>query len=84
MGDGARSSLRHSDASGRRAETARGDVELMWSSYVGELTAFVDAVRAGRAPSVTGVDARRAFRVALAAIRSVEASGPVEVAEVDR
>jgi myo-inositol 2-dehydrogenase/D-chiro-inositol 1-dehydrogenase len=84
MGDGARSSLRLSDASGRRTDTARGDVELLWSSYVGELSAFVDAVRAGRAPSVTGADARRAFRVALAAIRSVQTGGPVDVAEGDR
>jgi myo-inositol 2-dehydrogenase / D-chiro-inositol 1-dehydrogenase len=83
MGDGARSSLRHSDASGRHADTARGDVELMWSSYVGELGEFADAVRARRAPVVTGADARRAFRVALAAIRSVETGGPVQVGEVD-
>ena len=84
MGDGARSSLRHANAAGRRADTARGDVELMWSSYVGELAEFADAVRDRRTPVVTGTDARRAFRVALAAIRSVETGGPVDVAEVER
>ncbi len=84
MGDGALNPLLHSDASGRHAGTARGDVELMWSSYVGELAEFAGAVRDRRTPAVTGADARRAFRVALAAIRSVETGGPVDVAEVDR
>ena len=84
MGDGARSSAVLSNASGRHADTARGDVELLRDSYVDQLAEFADAVRGRRTPSVTGADARRAFRVALAAIRSVETSGPVRVEEVDR
>jgi myo-inositol 2-dehydrogenase / D-chiro-inositol 1-dehydrogenase len=74
MGDGATSSLRHHDATGRHATTARGDVELLGHSYVGELVAFVEAVRAGTPAVVGGQDARRALRVALAAIES-QASG---------
>lgn len=83
MGDGATSSLVHSTAAGRHVDTARGDVELLRDAYVAELAEFVDAVRADRAPVVTGDDARRALVVALAAIESVKAGRPVEVAEVD-
>jgi myo-inositol 2-dehydrogenase / D-chiro-inositol 1-dehydrogenase len=82
-GDGRRSSLVHSDAAGRHVETARSDTELLRDSYVAELDAFVDAVRTGRTPPVTGADARRALAVALAAIESVERGGPVQVSEVD-
>src|SRR3954453_2661140 len=64
MGEGATSSLRHHDATGRHATTARGDVELLGHSYVGELVAFVEAVRAGTPAVVGGQDARRALRVA--------------------
>jgi myo-inositol 2-dehydrogenase / D-chiro-inositol 1-dehydrogenase len=71
MGDGATSSLRLSDGGGRLATTARGEVELLSGTYVGELTAFVDTVRAGTEPVATGQDARRALRVALACIESV-------------
>jgi myo-inositol 2-dehydrogenase / D-chiro-inositol 1-dehydrogenase len=83
MGDGRRSSLVHSDAAGRHVETARSDTELLRDSYVAELDAFVDAVRAGRTPAVTGDDARRALAVALTAIASVTRGGPVQVSEVD-
>ncbi len=67
MGEGASSSLRLSDVTGRLAATARGDVELLRGAYVGELSAFADAVRSGLEPVVGGQDARRAFEVALAA-----------------
>jgi len=84
MGDGARSSLRHWDSTGRHAGTAHNDIELLQQAYVGELTEFADAVRSRRAPAVTGADARRAFRLALAAILSVEEGRTVRVEEVDR
>jgi myo-inositol 2-dehydrogenase / D-chiro-inositol 1-dehydrogenase len=83
MGDGRRSSLVHHDAAGRHVETARSDTELLRDSYVAELDEFVDAVRTGRTPPVTGDDARRALAVALTAIESVERGGPVQVSEVD-
>ncbi len=79
MGEGARSSLRHSTQAGRRAETVRGDVELFLDAYTAELVEFADAVRERRTPAVTGEDARRALALALAAVESVRAGGPVRV-----
>src|SRR6476646_8556330 len=70
-GDGARSSARLYTADGLSQDTARGDVELLVEAYAGEFVEFVSAVREQRAPSVTGVDARRALAVALACIESV-------------
>ncbi len=78
-GDGARTAMVLRDAGGLHQETARGDVELLLESYVGELTEFADAVRQGRQPSVTGVDARRALSVAVACIESVRRGGPVRL-----
>ena len=79
MGGGPRSALVLSTASGRAIETVRGDVELFADAYAAELAEFAEAVRANRAPAVTGEDARRAFGVALAAIASVESGVPVDV-----
>jgi predicted dehydrogenase len=59
----------------------RGDVELMIDSYTAELVELVAAVREGRAPSVTGHDARRALALALACIASVQTHAPVAVTE---
>jgi myo-inositol 2-dehydrogenase/D-chiro-inositol 1-dehydrogenase len=70
MGDAATSSLRLSDDRGRLARTVRGDVQLLRGAYIGELSAFAEAVRAGSEPLATGHDARRALRVALACIDS--------------
>ncbi|GAA1929191.1 Gfo/Idh/MocA family oxidoreductase [Nocardioides marmoribigeumensis] len=81
MGDGATSSLRLHDASGRHATTARGDVELLSHAYAGELTAFVEAVRAGTPVVVGGEDARRALRVALACIESMRTGTTVRLGE---
>ena len=67
------------DATGRHVETARGDVDLFIDAYTGEFVEFTDAVREGRAPSVTGEDARRALSIALACIESVKANAPVKV-----
>ena len=82
-GDGARSSLVHSTSTGRHVDTVRGDVELFHDSYTAEFVEFVDAVREGRTPAVTGQDARRALLVALASIESVTTGAPVPVDEVD-
>lgn len=70
MGEGATTSARHSDISGRHAATARGDVELLRAAYVAEFVAFAESVRTGTAPVVGGADARRALEVALAAWES--------------
>jgi myo-inositol 2-dehydrogenase/D-chiro-inositol 1-dehydrogenase len=83
VGDGARSSLVHSDDTGRHVDTVRGDVELFRDAYIAEFVEFTDAVREGRTPSVTGMDARRALAVALTCIASVETGGPVLVGKVD-
>ena len=46
---------------GRHVQTVRGDVELFRDAYTAEFVEFIDAVREGRAPAVTGEDARRAL-----------------------
>lgn len=78
-GDGARSSARLFGAGGASYDTARGDVELLLDAYTGEFVEFVAAVREGRPPAVTGVDARRALAVALACIESVRTHAPAAV-----
>ena len=78
-GDGARTAMVLRDASGLHQETVRGDVELMLESYVGELAEFVGAVREGRAPYVTGTDARRALSVAVACVESVRRGSAVRL-----
>jgi myo-inositol 2-dehydrogenase/D-chiro-inositol 1-dehydrogenase len=83
MGEGARSSLVRSGASGRQVDTVRGDVELFLDAYTAALVEFADAVREHRRPAVTGEDARRALVLALAAIESVKAGTPVPVEKVD-
>lgn len=78
-GNGARTAMVLRDATGLHQQTARGDVELMLESYVGELTELVDSVRGGRAPSVTGLDARRALSLAVACTESVQRGGAVRL-----
>jgi myo-inositol 2-dehydrogenase/D-chiro-inositol 1-dehydrogenase len=83
MGGGARTSLVHSTGTGRHIDTIRGDVELFLDTYTAEFVDFTDAVREGRTPAVTGVDARRALVLALASIESVKTGAPVPVEKVD-
>jgi myo-inositol 2-dehydrogenase/D-chiro-inositol 1-dehydrogenase len=78
-GTTARTSMTLHDGSGRHVETARQDVDLFRDAYTGEFVEFTDAVRGGRAPSVTGVDAKRALMIALACIESMQAHAPVKV-----
>ena len=82
-GDGARTSLVHSTTAGRHVDTVRGDVELFRDAYIAEFVEFTEAVREGRAPAVTGEDARRALVLALASIESVTTRTPVPVGKVD-
>jgi myo-inositol 2-dehydrogenase / D-chiro-inositol 1-dehydrogenase len=79
VGSGARSSAQLFTASGSNADTVRSDTELMRDAYAGEFVEFSAAIREGRKPSVTGVDARRALAVALACIESVQTHAPVAV-----
>ncbi len=83
MGEGAVSSMRHYAADGRHTDTVRSDTDLFADAYTAELVEFADAVREKREPSVTGVDARRAFVLAQASIESVRQGRTVQVSEVD-
>ncbi|KAA1423505.1 dehydrogenase [Mumia zhuanghuii] len=78
-GDGASSSMRLHDASGRLARTSHSDVALLADAYAAEFHEFVDAVREGRTPAVTGDDARAAFAVAEACIASVQSGARAAV-----
>jgi myo-inositol 2-dehydrogenase/D-chiro-inositol 1-dehydrogenase len=82
-GDGARTSVVHSTRDGRAVRTVHSDVELFLDAYTAEFVAFADAVREGRTPAVTGVDARRALVLALACVESVGRGAPVATAEID-
>ena len=84
LGDGRRTGLAFSGASGRVVETTRSDQELLSAAYVAELAAFVDAVRTGGPAPVTGEDARAAFTIALAAATSVREGRRVTIAEVEK
>ena len=53
------------------------NTELFADAYVAQFAHFVDCVHAGVEPSVTGVDARVALEIALAARESVETAAPV-------
>ncbi|MFJ7996396.1 Gfo/Idh/MocA family oxidoreductase [Streptomyces sp. NPDC096310] len=66
------------------AESVRYDQDLFHDAYVAELADFTDSVRTGRAPAVTGDDARAALSIALAAIESVTTGGPVRMARPAR
>ncbi len=71
--------MTHYRADGVVSPTVRRNVDLFHGAYTAELVAFVDAVRAGTAPQVTGADARAALAIALACIESVRAGQPVKV-----
>jgi myo-inositol 2-dehydrogenase/D-chiro-inositol 1-dehydrogenase/scyllo-inositol 2-dehydrogenase (NAD+) len=49
--------------------------------YVREINAFVEAVRTGAAPAVTGLDGKRAVEAVVASNRSWQEGRPVELAE---
>jgi myo-inositol 2-dehydrogenase/D-chiro-inositol 1-dehydrogenase len=51
-------------------------------AYIQELADFTEVVRGNAVPAVTGVDARNALRVALAAMASYQESRPVKVEEL--
>lgn len=82
MGDIRRSHLTSYGADGVATDCVTYDQDLFHDAYVAELADFTYSVRTGRAPSVTGEDARAALSIALAAVRSVTTGGPVRVDEL--
>ena len=84
MGDIRRSHLTSYGADGIAAECVAYDQDLLHDAYVAELADFADSVRRGRAPSVTGEDARAALSIALAAIRSVGTGAPVRIEDLKK
>jgi myo-inositol 2-dehydrogenase / D-chiro-inositol 1-dehydrogenase len=82
LGDLRRTGMTFAGAAGLSAETVRSDQELLGNAYTAELASFVDAVRAGTPPPVTGEDARGALAIALAAAESVRVARPVRIDEV--
>lgn len=81
-GNGRTTDMTFYGAAGVEIDTARRDTILLHDAYVGELSAFVDAVRTGSAAAVSGADARTALQIALAAIRSVGTGTTVRIDEV--
>ncbi len=64
------------------AQAGRLNTELFHDAYVAQFAHFVDSVRAGTTPSVTGHDARVALEIAFAAAQSVLTGAPVTLAGV--
>lgn len=69
--------------SGAAAECVTYDQDRFRDAYTAELADFVDCVRTGRTPAVTGEDARASLAIALAAIESATTGGPVGVGAVE-
>jgi myo-inositol 2-dehydrogenase/D-chiro-inositol 1-dehydrogenase len=53
-----------------------------WQAYLAELNAFVECVRTGAGPAVTGADGRAALVLAIAAYDSFREGRPVSVNEI--
>jgi myo-inositol 2-dehydrogenase/D-chiro-inositol 1-dehydrogenase len=68
---------------GMTQQTVRANTDLFFDAYTAELAHFVECVRTGTIPSVTGRDARGALAIALAAMESVRSGGPVDVGAVE-
>lgn len=69
-------------ADGISVDTCRRDTELLHDAYIAEVKSFVECVRSGGKPEVTGEDARNALIVALASIKSVQTGRPVKIEEI--
>ena len=62
------------------AQAGTLNTELFGDAYVAQFAHFAESIRTGRDASVTGVDARVALDIALAARESVETGAPVALA----
>lgn len=58
------------------------NIELFADAYTAQFAHFAESVLAGTEPSVTGVDARVALEIALAARESIETKAPVALSGV--
>jgi myo-inositol 2-dehydrogenase / D-chiro-inositol 1-dehydrogenase len=83
-GDLHRTGMAFYGTEGVASETVRGDTELFLGAYTAELVHFVDCVRTGATPYVTGEDARAALAMALACIESVQSGQPARIEEVEK
>jgi myo-inositol 2-dehydrogenase / D-chiro-inositol 1-dehydrogenase len=63
-------------------DAGSGNTSLFADAYVAQFAHFAECIRTGRAPSVTGEDAKAALEIALAARESVETGAPVGLAAV--
>ena len=68
---------------GLASDTWRRNIDLFHDAYIAELADFTACVRDKTTPAVTGQDARAALAIALAAIRSVQASAPVRLTDIE-
>lgn len=82
IGSPAPQTMWHWTRSGVTRTTVQSDTELMHQAYVSELADFCISVRQATPAAVGGADARAAFSIALAAIASVERSGPIRLDDV--
>ena len=78
-----RSAMRLYTDAGMTQQTVRANTELFFDAYTAELAHFVECIRIGTTPSVTGRDARAALAVALAAMESVRSGSAVDVEAVE-
>jgi myo-inositol 2-dehydrogenase/D-chiro-inositol 1-dehydrogenase len=78
-GSHAESPMRLYTESGMTQQTVRANTDLFFDAYTAELAHFVECIRTGTTPSVTGRDARAALAVALAAMESVRSGSAVDV-----
>jgi myo-inositol 2-dehydrogenase / D-chiro-inositol 1-dehydrogenase len=67
---------------GITADCVAYDQDLFRDAYIAEPADFADCVRAGRAPAVTGQDARAALSIARAAIQSISTGSLVRIDEL--
>jgi myo-inositol 2-dehydrogenase/D-chiro-inositol 1-dehydrogenase len=79
VGDLGRTTMAAATASGLVRAISPTNLDLFHDAYVAELAAFVECVRSGNVPAVTGTDARAALAIALAAMRSDETEAPAKV-----
>ncbi|MFK0208258.1 Gfo/Idh/MocA family oxidoreductase [Agrobacterium sp. NPDC090283] len=80
MGDVRRSSMTLFDKDGVSNDTWRRDTDHFVQGYTAQIASFVEAVRNGAIKDApTGIDARNALAIALAAIESVSTRQPIRI-----
>jgi len=79
VGNGAPDTAWHFSRGGVTRPQVNWFLDLFGHAYVAELAHFVECVRTGQPPAVTGQDGRAALVMALAALASVETGRPVRV-----